>query len=221
MAFWISWEKVQCCKISGSASLVLRTDPYLWNSFSSLKTVLDIKTPMLWSKDRRKKKNLLIPNCALNLPALCKGRDSSLMCNGLSTNTRQQSSAHFSNFLFKKEAIISPCGRDPLSQRACFCCWHFHHSSSHNKIRDGRSYHCWAPWLGAAPSRVFKVTFGQLCPEAALACGWCGVHGAFPSVWNSFLKYLEGNSVLANSFFLLGCFESIRFFAVEKENWVV
>lgn len=87
----------------------------------------------------------------------------------------------------------SPCGRDPLSQRVYLLLLVFHHSSSHNKTWDGCYYGWWAPWWGTTPSHVFKVTFGQLCPEAALACGWWGVHGAFPSIWDSFLDHLEGN----------------------------
>lgn len=90
------------------------------------------------------------------------------------------------------------------------CCWLFHHSSSRNKTWDGCYYDWWAPWWGSTPSHVFKVTFGQLCPEAALACGWWGVHGAFPSIWDSFLDHLEGNKphCLQWGFFSVGFFST-------------
>lgn len=87
----------------------------------------------------------------------------------------------------------SPCGTDHYLREFIRCCWLFHHSCSHKKTWDGRYCDWQTPWSGTAPAHIFKVMFGKLCPEAALACGWCGVYGAFPSVWYSFLKHLEEN----------------------------
>lgn len=181
MAFWTSWEKVQCCKISRSASLGLRKDPYLWNSFSSLKTVLNIKNPMLWSKDHWKKIKFYLFQNVLWICLHCVRGGIHPLC-GMFRNTRQQSSVHFSNFYFKKEAIISLWKRPIISE---FVVVGFFITAAATR-KYGMAVTITGEHLGWAPHQAVFLRWHLDNFALKLPCGWWGVHGAFPPVWDSF-----------------------------------